>query len=688
MLTVLTTSDETQYLNIYDYSNGKWYLKQQLRYSAENKIVSYFWDDVQFPYVCQLWVITAEELQCLTFKIGVSLHKNYSIVANIDGADIKFTWFKDSVIPPPLYSYLYKAENPINKVEFHPTEGLCVVIDAEMVVTVLKLHRTKVSEITKGKVDGTGFYDNRISWSTQGLNLYLNTKSKVKVVGSEVIKVHCSPKNFTVSLDHVFEDNVYVDGLRITFRLGALYQFYINDIFINDKVNSYIVFKNHLLYTTTDNQINYVKVGRIMVENLTNLNKLDSICRSIELGAKIVCVTANRLQTVLQMPRGNLELISIQLMGVDKLENLLQQGLWTEAVEYVRSERLNPNLLIDQDICRFEENLEQFLAACQSPALLSQICMEIKLENTLKRSNREELMEFSLQKQRIMLKIKETLENSGCVEYLNTIITILMKHFSLSETLKHLCSVHEKALAKRIEMVWCERAVALIRTHTANQDVFKAGALLFNLEFLRFIMRLCNYDPMEYEEKLAALEKMSEVERRYEMCMWADDKQRAVKYLLRIEKYDADFVIGFVSRNSLYEEAYQACPSNLSYFKEISKVYGQHLSHLGRHNDGAFVLKRAGLIKEALELYRVALNWSHVMYLAHELNYTREELDTVLEVIANRLLQMGKVEESVLLYETVIKNYLRAIEILLTHKKFRLAANLALANELYDIMSK
>ena len=77
----------------------------------------------------------------------------------------------------------------------------------------------------------------------------------------------------------------------------------------------------------------------------------------------MILAVANDTKTILQMPRGNLEVIHPRALAIHILQKLLDDCEYAKAMDILRRQRINLNLLVDHNPGLFKENIDKFLEA-------------------------------------------------------------------------------------------------------------------------------------------------------------------------------------------------------------------------------------------------------------------------------------------------------------------------------------
>merc|ERR1719192_962608 len=83
--------------------------------------------------------------------------------------------------------------------------------------------------------------------------------------------------------------------------------------------------------------------------------------RRVERGSRLVVAVPSHSRTILQMPRGNLEVVQPRALAILMLADLLDQAKYAEAFLLARRQRMNLNLLVDHNLQAFTNNLSRFV---------------------------------------------------------------------------------------------------------------------------------------------------------------------------------------------------------------------------------------------------------------------------------------------------------------------------------------
>nr|CAH7731412.1 unnamed protein product [Callosobruchus chinensis] len=297
------------------------------------------------------------------------------------------------------------------------------------------------------------------------------------------------------------------------------------------------------------------------------------------------------------------------MVTIDYIEELVNEGKWSIAMQVMRNERINWNVLIELNPDKVLSSIEEFVIAARGTELLVAILQD--------------------------LNVKE------CV--LNTIYKNLM-----------------------------------ITPVDVPTSVLDAAYNLHDLEFVLFVYQCSSEDPRVYEQEIAGLKRLNNMAHlKFEMCLKGNNPKEAVKYLLRCDEFDEDFIENFIMRLKVEKEAYSTVDSCHLYYFQTIRLYAKALSKERKYQEAALVYKRAGLNKEALDEHILDLDWREVIRLMAVLNFDDAVKPKVLDKIADRLIEEKRVDEAVILLEHYNKDYRKTIKTLIDFKAFRQAVCLA-----------
>ncbi|MFH4982987.1 hypothetical protein AB6A40_009696, partial [Gnathostoma spinigerum] len=145
---------------------------------------------------------------------------------------------------------------------------------------------------------------------------------------------------------------------RIVVGLTRSNQFLVNNRLLSDNVGSYSVGDEFLLLLTLDHRIRTFLISDISAG--TTVSKLGG-GRAVERGSTIIGHDPSGTTVWLQMPRGNLETLHLRALLISKLMKLMDKLEYRQAIELMRKQRVNMNLLYDHSPELFMNNMRRFV---------------------------------------------------------------------------------------------------------------------------------------------------------------------------------------------------------------------------------------------------------------------------------------------------------------------------------------
>ncbi len=145
---------------------------------------------------------------------------------------------------------------------------------------------------------------------------------------------------------------------------------YYNNTEIRSDVTSFELHSDFLLMTTQEHVLISTPLDEVGKNNENDFQSK----RSLERGSKLILAVSKNARTVLQMPRGNLETVQPRALTLHIVKDYLDELNYKEALEILRRERINLNLIVDHDPQLFMDNIEKFLEQVQD---INRLCLFI-----------------------------------------------------------------------------------------------------------------------------------------------------------------------------------------------------------------------------------------------------------------------------------------------------------------------
>lgn len=181
------------------------------------------------------------------------------------------------------------------------------------------------------------------------------------------------------NVEQLFENNEehHTRRQRLVVGMSPRYRLYLHDILLADSVSSfYLSLENkYLCYASAGSRC----VLRFLA--LVDLCSFDPLAgsdenhavlegyepRNIERGSRIVALVSRQPTAVLQMPRGNLEIVHPRALVLRHVMIGTQRGLYKKTFEMMRKQKVDLNLIIDMNPWNFlQDGVTAFVEQIQS----------------------------------------------------------------------------------------------------------------------------------------------------------------------------------------------------------------------------------------------------------------------------------------------------------------------------------
>jgi len=141
--------------------------------------------------------------------------------------------------------------------------------------------------------------------------------------------------------------------------LTKRYRLYLDNQELASNITSLAMHSHFLLATTLDHRLVSLPLSELSRKQAAWATASN---RRVERGSRLVCAVARDSRTVLQMPRGNLEVIQPRSLSIIMVADLLDERRYHDAFLLARRQRMNLNLLVDHNLKDFLDNCDKFVA--------------------------------------------------------------------------------------------------------------------------------------------------------------------------------------------------------------------------------------------------------------------------------------------------------------------------------------
>uniref|UniRef100_A0A8C4N4Z8 Elongator complex protein 1 n=1 Tax=Equus asinus asinus TaxID=83772 RepID=A0A8C4N4Z8_EQUAS len=647
------------YVQLWTVGNYHWYLKQSLPFSTsgKSKIVSLMWDPVT-PYrlhvLCQGWHYLCYDWHWTTDR---SLGDNSSDMANvavIDGSKVLVTVFRLSVVPPPMCSYRLLLPHSVNQVVFsvHPEKSNdLAILDASNQISVYKcgMLKNQDQEVNPLKLS-------LLTWIQEDVFLavsYSQSRLHCEITGQEKYVIEKLGLNSWVRIVCNFN---FMSLQECVLGLTDRCRFFINDTEVASNVTSFAVYDEFLLLTTHSHTCRCFCLRDTSFKTLqaalssNHLSNGESL-RKVERGSRIVTVVPQDTKLILQMPRGNLEVVHHRALVLAQIRKWLDKLMFKEAFECMRKLRINLNLIHDHNPKVFLENVETFIRQVESVNHINLFFTELKEEDvtktmypppvtsTVQLSRDPDGKKVDL----VCDAMRSAMENINPHKYCLSILTSHVKK-TTPELEIVLQKVHElQGLAPSVpDAVTAEEALKHLLLLVDVNELYDHSLGTYDFDLVLMVAEKSQKDPKEYLPFLNTLKKMETNYQRFTIDKYLKRYEKAIGHLSKCGPEYFPECLNLIKDKNLYNEALKLYPSDSQQYKDVSIAYGEHLMEEHLCEPAGLVFARCGAYEKALSAFLACGSWQQALCMAAQLHLTKDQLAGLGRTLAGKLVEQRR----------------------------------------------
>ncbi|XP_028910875.1 elongator complex protein 1 isoform X1 [Ornithorhynchus anatinus] len=491
-----------------------------------------------------------------------------------------------------------------------------------------------------------------------------------------------------------------IGGEECILGLSDKCRFFINDIEVASNITSFVIYDEFLLLTTHSHTCQCLSLKdtsfKVFQAGLSNTNATnEETLRKVERGSRIVTVVPQDTKLILQMPRGNLEVVHHRALVLAQIRKWLDRLMFKEAFECMRKLRINLNLIHDHNPKVFLENVETFVKQIDSVNHINLFFTELKEEDITKTlypppvtSNVQLSRGPDGRKVDLVCDAMRTaMQNINPHKYCLSILTSHVKKTTpeLEIALQKVHELRENAHSAP-DAVSAEEALKYLLFLVDVNELYNHSLGTYDFDLVLMVAEKSQKDPKEYLPFLNTLRKMEINYQRYTIDKYLKRYEKAVGHLSKCGPEYFSECINLVKDKNLYNEALKLYPSSSQEYKDISDVYGEHLKQKNLFEQAGLVFARCGAYEKALEAFLTSGSWQQVFCMAAQLSYTKDQLAGLGRTLTGKLVEQRKYSEAAVVLEQYAQDYEEAILLLLEGASWEEALRLIYKYNRLDIL--
>lgn len=430
-------------------------------------------------------------------------------------------------------------------------------------------------------------------------------------------------------------DCITVDGALkiVTLQRGAIA---VDGIELANSITSFALSGEFVLATTYD-QLKFIRMRRADAVVIND--------RQTENNSELIVAVPNDSRVVLQMPRGNLEVIQPRVLSICIIGKLLDAHKYHKAFDILRKQRINLNLLVDHNPRDFLQHISTFVENIANTQWLNLFLSDLQSDDvtaTMYDGNYKHLAD----------RHEAHTEAFGTSDKIDIICERCCVYFTEHESAAYLlpmitAHVKRKNIEAALTIIWQIRLNELRQSAdqtkvTANSahealkyllylvnvnDLYDVALGMYDFELVLFVAQKSQKDPKEYLPFLNELKQLEENYRKFRIDNHLKRYEKALSHIVECGVEKLDECLELIQKHNLYTLAVRAFkPSDVCYNDAVLQ-YADHLRSKGLFYEASLMYERGADFKQACLSAKHTLNWKRCVQLTKKAGYSPEETE-------------------------------------------------------------
>jgi hypothetical protein len=560
--TILSVFFADGVVQMWTTKNYHWYLKTELTISCKDIIDATWGEGLKLRIVAD----SNEYKYCFQsiYSSALSESPKHSLIGSIDGTSLLLTPFAVSNVPPPMCHFK---------------------INLEQVPRYFLIHEDSDDIFLKI------FFENKVEYAQID-----STNWTWKSIEEPSFEFDSS----LVDLLTGSSNNLYKMANGIEFILDADQNLNTNGDLICKDCTSFITTTEFIIFTTREQKLYFWPLDELKnskrFEELKTKSTEDTI-RFIEKGAEIITSNSAECSLILQMPRGNLEIIYPRPFIFNRIRELLGILDYRNAYRTMRRHRIDLNVLVDLNPTVFISTLKNFVQQVSEPSYLNLFISGLNEENIAHQK-------YSFAKHNYIF----------CDGKVNTICNALIPLLDQTRHYEPLMTCYACMLPANLRSILSiivslkentaviEKAIKYALFLIEPEKLYNEALAMYNLPLaLSLAKRASTMNPQDYQPFLNKLSRLPLLEQQFQICEYLKDFREAIRVLLKMcneceDPRGEDRVIAFILDRKLFKEGIETCSGKIR--NHILAEYAKTLNP----TSAIKALLLAGYVEEAKKL--------------------------------------------------------------------------------------
>ncbi|GAA6006180.1 hypothetical protein JCM11491_002062 [Sporobolomyces phaffii] len=419
-----------------------------------------------------------------------------------------------------------------------------------------------------------------------------------------------------------------------------------------------------------------------------------SIKRAVERGSRIVTVAPSSTSLVLQMPRGNLEIICPRPLVLRVVRDFLDSRRFRSAFLLCRKHRIDLNLLVDHDPALWTRHLAEFVDQVTEVDHLNLFLSGLKNEDVTK-SMYENILSIGSsgtpgtvvsapadKVNKVCDLVREELEKRDVFHYANSILTAHVRKQppAYEDALSLLAELKGKDAER------AEDAVKYIIFLSDANKLFDLALGMYDFTLVLMIAQHSQKDPREYLPFLRALRELPEAMQRHKIDDHLSRHESALRNLSRAGADHFDAALEYTKKHGLFGVALQAYGSEADKYRIILEANAEDLFERSKYSEAGLLFSLSEQPDKAILAYQHANAWQELFTVASNSDRSSEEIKDLAFESAERLAGKRRYAEAGKVLLEYARDLPAAVNILCEGNLFAEAVRLTVLHDRRDLI--
>ena len=409
--------------------------------------------------------------------------------------------------------------------------------------------------------------------------------------------------------------------------LTERFKLYLDTRELATNVTSLCLHSSFLLVTTLDHQLLTLQLSQL--SSCQTASAASTGQRRVERGSRLVVSFPYGSKTVLQMPRGNIEVIHPRSLSIVLLAAHLDSGHFREAFMLARTQRINLNLLVDHDTVRFLASVSEVVEQICRPDYLTIFIADLLEEDVCttlyadqyKSKEGKKASASSDKVSRVCAVLRVELEKKDAEKYLLPILATYVRDGKNLEQALAVIKSYKDAGVKNL----VDEGLRFLATMVDINALFNVALGTYDLQMVVMVAEKSQKDPKEYLAFLNNFRKMEDNIRKFSIDQHLGRHERALEHIVSCPDM-FDTCLKHVVQHRLYKQALKLLKAGSDHHKEVCQSYGEYLESKRYHEEASIMFQKADNTEKAVSEAGAGLSWQRAGHLARTAGWSRDKL--------------------------------------------------------------